>query len=222
MHRLISFAVFSICFAAHASLLFVGASATREPANNSLIKQKNSMSGDFLLTFTGGTGQGFFVPILQLSGSTNDSTGNFTLLGATASISGFRNVDSPGLVAGDPTTSAGMSPYPVGLDCSPSGLGVPGQCLIPFTYGQSQEVHLTAEVVEEIEVNPYVPPDPAFASVSGIAEFDGISIYNAPLGALAMIRPIPEPSLVVPIGIGLAVLVLWRRTSRLLCRKRLH
>ncbi len=177
----------------------------------SLIQQKQTASGDFLLTFTGGTGSGLFFPSLDLVGGTNESHGTFGYLGGKASLTGFA---IPFMTTGNLMDSV-IETSDVSFTCAGNIA-----CYLPFTYGQSQVVHLVGTATAAIQANLRAT-DPGAISASASVNFTGIQLLTldgrpAPAPAIGAVTQLPEPgsgSLVLGSLISAVVLRRKRRLS---------
>lgn len=173
---------------AQAASLSATASVTRALGDASLIKQQNMVSGDFLLSFTGGTGSGLFFPLVDLLGGTNESHGTFAYLGGQASLTGFA---IPFMTTGDLIDPLSQN-SDVRFTCSGNAA-----CYLPFTYGQTQLVHLVATATAAVQAS-FGMKDPGPISAGASANFSGIVLLGldggrAPTGAVGTAALLPEP-----------------------------
>jgi hypothetical protein len=110
-----------------------------------------TMSWQFILTITGGTGSGLYAPDLSMFGETNESNGVYELLGAYASFEWSTDT-------GEHYSQTAGSPYggPANLNPNYSCVG-DIFCRFDFVYDVPQLVTFTASVDAIVELSPLFP-----------------------------------------------------------------
>lgn len=146
-------------------LLEVSASVTQPAGSLEMVSDSHSVTAEFTMLVTGGTGSGYWTPAIQLFGVTNESGGIDQLAGGYASMSWPYS-----LTVGDPTFYAESSPS---FYCNPEFCGV------PFTFGVEQQFTLTLSASAVIEPSRNAPQPAWDQSVSTSAEFDGVLGFSS-------------------------------------------
>lgn len=189
-----------------AALLEVSATVTQPAGSLQMVSDSHSVTGEYTMLVTGGTGGGWWTPEISLSGSTNQS-GGLEILGG-----GYASMTWPfSLTVGDPTSYAESSPW---FSCSPE------TCAVPFTFGVEQEFTITLSASAVIEPNRNAPQWNWDQSVTTSAEFDGVLGFSScqyswcPMEASFTLTdpPIsaPEPGSFSCLGISLLTIVLFK------------
>jgi hypothetical protein len=179
-----------LCFRTDGALLSVTASASAGAGDFTLHSDFNSVSADFRILITGGTGAGVFSPDITLQGITNESMGTYALLGGVASTNWPQTIQ-----VGDPFGPAIVSPM---FSCNFSP-----QCDVSFTFGVPLTVEMTLTASASIMANPSLAPQFG-TTVFSSAEFDGIGDFRnldgRSVAAQDSITILPEPSGLLLVG----------------------
>jgi len=189
-----------LCFRGDAAILSVTASASAGVGDFTLHSDFNSVSADFRILVTGGTGAGVFSPDIALQGTTNESMGTYLLLGGVASTNWPQ-----ALQVGDPFGPAIVNPM---FSCSFSP-----QCDVNFTFGVPLTFEVTLAASASILANASLAPQFG-TTVFSSAEFDGIgdfrNVEGRSVAAQYNLTLLPEPSGSLLVGGGF--LLLFART----------
>jgi len=213
MHR--CYAVLFLSLAANAAALLEVSATVTEPAGDFETQQQtSSVTGNFTLLVTGGTGSAYWVPNLMLQGGTNESNGAYWQIGGNVST------DWPlSKIVGDP-----RGPANNGLS-APSFFCTPWSCSVPFTFGVPENFTLTLTATAIIAPNPSAPQPswPVTVTTSGFFD-DQVTAWSSCPNELCAIpwptytltdlvaAPVPEPRLLVTIGvISLLCGLMWKR-----------
>jgi hypothetical protein len=155
------------------------------PGGPSNASDRETLTADFVITITGGTGSGYYVPELTLTGITNETGNLFQAYGASASVNW-----PVGMQAGDPFGTAAYAP--------PSIL-CPGYrlCPVAFTFGVPQQAHFVANTYAALDMSQRGPVSSPMSFTSSVA-FDGIghlmNLDGYALDGKVQIAFAPEPS----------------------------
>ena len=198
-----------------ASLLAVSSSVTLQPGSLGPVSNSESVTGTFALLVTGGTGSAYWLPDLELDGSTNESDGIDTEIG------GFVTSTWPYFIdVGDPYGFATIGDYPF-FTCDPE------HCEVPFTFGVEQQFTITLTASSIIDPNPLAPQPSQPETLTTSGEFGGVVSWSSCPNQLCAIPvptydleqvftedtpiPIPEGSSPGLVGLGLTGCLLFRR-----------
>jgi hypothetical protein len=195
-----------------ASLLSVSSSVTLQPGSLTPVSNSESVTGTFTLLVTGGTGSAYWLPALELNGSTNESNGLDTEIGGYATSTWPYFID-----VGDPHGSATNQDYPF-FSCDPE------HCEVPFTFGVEQQFTITMTASSIIDP---LAPQLGEQTVTTTGEFGGVVSWSSCPNQLCAIpvptydleqvspedppNPIPEGSSPGSVGLGLTGCLLFRR-----------
>ena len=177
--------------------LSVTATASAGARDFTLHSDFNSVSADFRILITGGTGSGVFSPHITLQGTTNESMGTYVLLGGIASANWPLNIQ-----VGYPFGAAIVSPM---FSCSFNP-----QCDMSFTFGVPPTLEVTLTASASIMANPSLAPQFG-TTVFSSAEFDAMrdfrSLDGRSVAAQDSITLLPEPSGSLLVGVGFLLLL---------------
>lgn len=160
----------------HLSVGSVVTSPNPAPAGGFDVSDAHSLTADFTLTVTGGSGSGYFSPALQMTGGSNESQMVYSALGSSAAVNWPASFQ-----VGNPDGPAGTTPLEV--TCPQLLLT---SCYVPFTFGVPLPVHFQASTLARIATNHQVPS----LTVAGSAS---LSIYQGSSAAQNLLQSSGAP-----------------------------